>query len=551
MILAAFRHRPGRVIALGRLVLAMVFMVVVWLGPQQANPEPRLLLAAYDIWAAILLLLTWRNWSLDHRLAEFAHMVDIAIFGLMVYFTEGYTSPFYTFFVFLMLSAAIRWSWRETALTAIAVLLLFLAAGGASLDFDYGEVDRDRLLVRLSHLVVLSLIIIWFRVNEQPEDGERGGAEAEPLEGPPIEAALRRAVVRMKAQRAVFVWWQPEEPWVNVTELERGEVRTERLGPEAYESLFADPVEGLPFLFDDRKQLGLTRSARDPSRQRRFRQRIAPDFARRFRIGEGIVIRVRARDFEGELFALDIRGLCAEDLRAAESLGEEISWLLDRWSMTAMSEEAAVTRARMSLARDLHDGAVQGLAGAAFRLEGLKSWIAEGRDATGEIDAIKAELAEEQRSIRACIGGLRGGRGSDRRIDLGSGLPIVADQLHRRWGVRCDLAEPREPVEGPLWMEHELHQLLHAAVANAVRHGEATALKVSLARGDGAIALAVEDNGIGVAAAKARRGGAMGAGRDSPWSVRERVNALGGSLQVTSGAEGTRLDISLPLGAAA
>ena len=461
MILGAFRHRPGRVIALGRLVLAAVFMVVVWLGPQQANPEPRLLLAAYDIWAAILLLLTWRNWSLDHRLAEFAHMVDIAIFGLMVYFTEGYTSPFYTFFVFLMLSAAIRWSWRETALTAIAVLLLFLAAGGASLGFDYGEVDRDRLLVRLSHLIVLSLIIIWFRVNEQPEGGGRIVAEAEPLEGPPIEAALRRAAVTMKARRAVFAWWQPEEPWVNVTELDArgGAHRAPRTGGLCRPS---SPIRStaFPSCSTTARQLGLTRSARDASRQRRFRQRIAPDFARRFRIREGIVIRVRARDFEGELFALDINGQCAEDLRAAETLGEEISWLLDRWSMTAMSEEAAVTRARMSLARDLHDGAVQGLAGAAFRLEGLKSWLAEGKDAAGEIDAIKAELAEEQRSIRAFIAGLRGGRGSDRRIDLGSGLPIVADQLHRRWGVRCDLAEPREPVEGPLWMEHELHQIL-------------------------------------------------------------------------------------------
>jgi signal transduction histidine kinase len=549
MIQGAFRHRPGRVIALGRLVLAMVFMLVVWLGPQQANPEPRLLLAAYDIWAAVILLLTWRNWSLDHRLAEFAHMVDIAMFGLMVYFTEGYTSPFYTFFVFLMLSAAIRWSWRETALTAVAVLLLFVTAGAASLSFDYGEVDRDRLLVRLSHLVVLSLIIIWFRINEQPEDGSRRGAEPEPLEGPPIEAALHRAAERMKAKRMLFVWWQPEEPWVNVTELDGDKLRAERLGPDEFEAFFSDPVDGLPFLFDDRKALGLTRSVGDSSRQRRFQQRIAPDFARRFNIREGIVIRVRARDFAGELFALDINGLCAEDLRAAEALGEEISSLLDRWSMTAMSEEAAVARARMSLARDLHDGAVQGLAGAAFRLEGLKSWIGEGKDAAAEIDAIKTELAEEQRNIRAFIAGLRGVRGSDRRIDLGSGLPIVADQLHRRWGIRCDLAEPREPVEGPLWMEHELHQILHEAVANAVRHGEATALKVTLARAAGAIALAVEDNGIGVAAAKARRG--VASGPASLWSVRERVNALGGSLNVASDAGGTRLEINLPIGAAA
>ena len=551
MIQGAFRHRPGRVIALGRLVLAMAFMLSISLGPRQAAPQPELLLAGYDIWAAVLVLLTWRNWWLDHRLAVFAHMVDIAIFGLLVYYTEGYTSPFYTFFVFLMLSAAIRWGWRETALTATAVMLLFLTAGGFSLGFDYGEIDRDRLFVRLSHLVVLSLIIIWFRVNEQPEGGDfRRWLEEQPLEGPPVEAAVRRAAPRMKADRIVFAWSQREEPWLNVCTLDAEGVRNERFPPDSFGRLFSDPVDNMPFLFDARRRRGLARSRKDPSRQRWLRQQIDPGFARRFDITEGVVVRVRGVDYEGELFALDINGLCAEDLRAAEALGEELSTLLDHWTMTASSEESAVTRARMSLARDLHDGAVQGLAGAAFRLEGLKSWVAEGRDPVPEIEAIKSELADEQRNIRAFIAGLRGGRGFERRIDLGSGLPLVAEQLNRRWGVSCDVAGDAAPVEGPLWMEHELHQIIHEAVANAVRHGRATALRVRLVPADEGLELDIEDNGIGIDAARSRRGPA-GAQRGSPWSVKERVNALGGVVRIASNDSGTRLEIRLPLAAGA
>ena len=550
MIQGAFRHRPGRVIALGRLVLAVSFMLAVWLEPGRPDFGPSVVLVSYDLWAAVLLLLTWRNWWLDFRLAEFAHLVDIAVFGLLVYLTEGYTSPFYTFFVFLMLSAAIRWSWRETTLTAIAVLLLFLTAGTLDLVVDPQPLEGDRLLVRFTYLIVLSLIIIWFRINEQPEAAAvRVAAGEAPLAGPPIDTALRRAARRMKAKRVLFLWSQPEEPWLNVTELADGRIASERLGPDEFGLLFSHPAGRLPFLFNVARQRGVARSAKDFRRLISFRQRIDPALAGRFGVGEGLVIRVRARDFEGELFALDINGLCAEDLRDAEALGEEISLLLDDWSTVESSEEAAVTRARLSLARDLHDGAVQALAGAAFRLEGLKSWIAGGQDPLAEIDAIKKELAEEQRKVRSFIADLRSGRDSSRRVDLGSGLPIVAEQLQRRWGIACDLSQAREPVDGPLWMEHELHQIIHEAAANAVRHGKATELRLKLSPQVSGLKLDIEDNGRGMA--RPRRGNGSGRPPESPWSVSERVKSLGGSVELASDTAGTRLEIRLPLEKAA
>ena len=51
------------------------------------------------------------------------------MFTLMVLLTHGYTSPFFTFFMFLLLSAAIRWGWKATALTAVLVTLLYLIVG--------------------------------------------------------------------------------------------------------------------------------------------------------------------------------------------------------------------------------------------------------------------------------------------------------------------------------------------------------------------------------------------------------------------------------------
>src|SRR5262249_39735807 len=115
--------------------------------------------------AAAAAALTWNDWWLDAKLAGPAHAVDIALFTAMVFLTEGYTSPFFVFFVFLLLSAAIRWGWRETTLTGIWVAILYIIAGlvaaGSSVDFHL-----YRFIIRAGQLVILSLIVIWFGIHQ-------------------------------------------------------------------------------------------------------------------------------------------------------------------------------------------------------------------------------------------------------------------------------------------------------------------------------------------------------------------------------------------------
>jgi signal transduction histidine kinase len=550
MIQAAFQNRPGRVIALGRLLLAAIFLAAIWIDPGQLSRqqpgEVQALFAAYLGWAALVLALTWKSWWLDYKLADFAHLVDIAAFAVMVFFTESYTSPFYTFFVFLVLSAALRWNWRETAMTAAAVTLFFLTAGLAALAIGNGEINLQPLLVRFSYLAVLALIFIWFLVHGRP--APPAWEPASELDGPPIRPAMRRAAATLRARRIVIAWSQDEEPWVNIAADNgvEGEAGETRLGPEEYRGFAPEATGGLPFLFDVRRGRGLARDPDDPRRLRALRDAFDTDFAERFEVRRGLAIPFRAREYHGELFALDIEGLCPEDLRAAETLAGEIAALFDRASMAAVSEQAAVARARMALARDLHDSVVQVLAGASFRLEGLKGWIASGGDAAAEIDAVKAELKEEQRNVRAFITGLRSGRGWVRTTDLASGLPIVAEQLRSRWSLECDLAGAAERVEGPLWIEHELHQIVHEAAANAVRHGGATRISITLRREGNDLALGIADNGAGLPEDMEHA-----APHATPWSVRERVMGLGGTLSMTAGRGGTRLDIRLPVGSGA
>src|SRR5690349_10332345 len=97
-----FQLSTGRVIALGRLLLASLFLLALWLElghPAEAPVEALVLSVGYWFLAAALLVATWNDWWADARLAGAAHALDLAMFTLMVLLTQGYTSPFFTFFV--------------------------------------------------------------------------------------------------------------------------------------------------------------------------------------------------------------------------------------------------------------------------------------------------------------------------------------------------------------------------------------------------------------------------------------------------------------------
>ena len=200
-------------IALGRLFMAALFLIAVWLelgNPAEAPPATAILAVAYMFFAAAILVATWNSWWADARLAGAAHSLDIAMFTLMVLLTHGYTSPFFTFFMFLLLSAAIRWGWKATALTAVLVTLLYLIVGlvdvRATADFNL-----QRFLVRTGHLVILSLILIWFGINQWRSRLSLSDREflANPsVEIPPVEASLGGGRRRSAHRSGAFAWWE-------------------------------------------------------------------------------------------------------------------------------------------------------------------------------------------------------------------------------------------------------------------------------------------------------------------------------------------------------
>lgn len=529
------KHRSGRVIALARLVMAAVFLFAIWIDPAQparAVNATYALLCAYVIVALGVTLLTWNNWWLDARLAGPTHVLDILMFTMLVLSSDGYTSPFFVFFVFLVLSAAIRWGWRETALTAGPVTLLYVVAGlaaGASPGTDF---DLQRFIIRSGNLVVLSGILIWFGINHgfsalgSLKDHLLGSLSPDEH---PLESAVERAADRAGAQSALLIWRENDSKQFTAVHLHDGDIET---------SLLAGPQPAIaeqPFLFDIPRNRGFRRG-----RDRRMQFSTAARLIDRklveaFGMDEGLAIPIRTAAGEGMLLLCMIDGLCTDHVEFGTALGQSVSAHIQRHALLSAVGESAGARARLSLARDLHDSIVQFLAGATFRVEAIKRSIAAGDHPERELQDLKELLLQEQQELRSAIGALRSDVIS--LPQLAGDIKALCERLARQWDVRCTFTSDVPRLSVPMRLHLDTHHLVRESVANAVRHAKAKAISVDLSADDTDLRLDIGNDGTGNAKINA----------GSPWSLRERVSEADGTLMLASRETGTSVSITLPL----
>jgi signal transduction histidine kinase len=203
--------------------------------------------------------------------------------------------------------------------------------------------------------------------------------------------------------------------------------------------------------------------------------------------------------------------------------------------VTAVQEEE-----RQRIARELHDGLVPVLASLSIRLHTVgKRLDREAHPAAGEIKEM-AELAQaSSRDIRRLIHDLR---------------PVALDELGlapalRQHLARCEqehglvinlMADEGQRLTAP--METALFRIVQEAVNNIIQHAHAQHVGVTLKWTREQVTLQVVDDGQGFDAQLPRSGRHVGL-----WSMRERVEQLGGQFEVRSApGQGTVLTAVIP-----
>lgn len=123
------------------------------------------------------------------------------------------------------------------------------------------------------------------------------------------------------------------------------------------------------------------------------------------------------------------------------------------------------------------------------------------------------------------------------RFRLSEALDKLCSEMQQT--SHADIRLNVQPTDMRLSQDEEdaVYRIVQESVTNAIRHGHATEIDVSLSCQERCMTIVVQDNGIGCA--KIEQGFGLR-------HMRERLRLLGGSLRV-NGENGFRIEASIPL----
>lgn len=554
------QSRAERLIAGGRVVLAASSLFAIWLDPSEPAKYARIaysLLAAYVVYSLAIALLVWRSDAPSNRQRLITHGFDLAFFSLFIYFTAGPASPFTAYFVFSLVCATLRWQGWGTLWTAVASLTAFLCLG-----LYFAETAADPpyypLIVRGVYLTVVAVLLGYLGAHEDQTRRDLARVAAWPQSEPRrVEALLRELLAHASgavgAPRALLVWSEREEPWLYHASLADGAFTWSRSSPESFGPLVAEPLAGVSFLCPDTTRRPCAVLRRSVSGLGRWRGAPLGEALReRFGLDAVLSVPVAGESFEGRLFFAGKRSMTSDDLVLAEIVAGVLAVRLDHFYVNQRLQEAVATEERIRLARDLHDGVLQSLTGIGLRLAAVRGLLEEDPRAGREsIQTLQELVAREQRDLRFFIQELkppplaRAGEGSS----LAASVTELVRRIELEWGLRAELR--MQGLEGPIAepLAREIYHVVREALVNAVRHGEASAVRVLIERGvDDSLAITVADNGHGFPFQGRYSHQELAGGSKGPRILLERVASLHGTLAIESNPSGARLEIAIPCG---
>ena len=561
--------RTEKIIAFCRVLLVVGTVAVVFVDPSQPSYRPEFgytVLGSYFLFSVTLFFLVRGEHVRQEKVGRYSVVADIAWIALITLFTERGTSPFFLLHVFLLLSVSVRWGLAVTLPVTVLLAILYPAMILGASVFDPGEFVFHRThLFRPFYLLVLGYLIGYLGEHERRSKRKMGFMLDLPAAfrrdrppGPAIVRLMRRGLTQFSAERAVLVLRDPETgryfTWDVTRHHGHGKVALRITESDPFPFPFTSATEA--FVANDlRPGLG-TALCYDVPSGAMARRAIAPDLRlpgegtaqamlgapillQRELRGRAIVVREKARskftrdDLE---FLLLIVGQAAAGFEAVR--------------LQEKAEEVAVLEERARIARDLHDGFIQSLAGIDLRVEACKMLLQrDPARVPRELQDLHQAVDRGYREVRHYLTVLR----SQARPanDLCATLERLAAEFSIREGVRVHLARPTADPDLPAATSYELTQIVREALRNAVRHGQATQAIVKLGSRPSHLYLVVRDNGRGFQNPDTPLDDDGFLPTDAaPWSIRERSAALGGSLRVWSQpGRGAEISLLIPVAA--
>ena len=191
-------------------------------------------------------------------------------------------------------------------------------------------------------------------------------------------------------------------------------------------------------------------------------------------------------------------------------------------------------------AYEIHDGLTQTVAAAILQLEVLSQRISSDPEgAATDLSDAAVEMRACMADIRSILFGLSTGA-DDEGTAPSDRIGRCVDDVADRWGLHANLAIEGDLLDAPPQALAVGQVVIHEALTNAAKHAPESGAEVLVTATGKEMVVSVSDHGDGIGDNRARFGMRM---------MERRVRDAGGSLEVESAGNGTRVTAHFPMGA--
>ena len=562
-------RRIERVLAIARVVLASCALLAIYIDPTQPTSFPRLayaMLTGYLVYSLAIFACVRLKAAIPARFPVVVHGFDLLWPPVIGLFTEGPSTPFFVFFVFVLLAAAYRWRFRETLATAaVSVALIVISAalishGGLPVP---DVVDPGWLVMRVSYLLLMGFLL-GFLAEDQKENQAQTEAVARMLRAVRVELGLRRnlhivaqELLRIFGAHRLLLLVRGEDAaraylWeATPGDGRRSTLTVSELTPRNAQTYLFDAPGATWFI--KRQGNGGATIVRTLDAHGRSTGKVEDRSAPTLHFDEipfeymlAVEFRV-SKEWSGRLFLLDphTRWNPEKDMRLLSSLFSQVAPVLYGVYLQGELRFQAGAIERTRVARELHDGVIQSLIGVEMELEALRRGAGDTAQITGSLSHIQRVLRQEVVSLRELLQQMK-------PIDLGPEnlldfMASTIDRFQQEVGIAARFHSELEEVSLPPRTCHEIARILQEALVNIRKHSGARNVLVRLGSENGHWLLEITDDGCGFGFAGTVLSSQPDAARKAPVILSERVRSLHGELAIESTpGRGARLTITFP-----
>jgi signal transduction histidine kinase len=556
---ASSQVRIETLVARGRLVLGGFALLAIRLAGtgERPNSSAIFLTGGFLVYALVLFVLVRTRAAESQHWSGATHALDLAVYAVYVSMVGGLALPALAWFLFVLVAATLRWGWRGTLTTGSVAIAVHIVLGVRAAEIIHDPALTPSQFVTLAVLMGVMTVLVGLVGTYEDWRGTQlarlaawAGPDPDRPTALPAEMLAQTSEV-LEAPRTLLIWEQTDEPWTEVALWDHGQIQQLREPPGAFGDIVPDRVGSASFfcrnLTSDspvtfiRGRRGLTtweglpidRALRD-----RFDMRALAAWP------------LRGDDFRGWLFCLDRSVFSLQDLAVGDVVADLAAARLSQAYLVQRLRDTAVATERLRLARDLHDGVLQTLTGAALQLQTARRLMTlDPTSAEERLSQVQRIIAAGQNDLRFFIHQLGPRRASEATgpVDLRGRLNELADRVRRQWGVPVTVATEPETLEIPDLLVTDLFLLIHEALVNAARHARASSIQLAIFNEPHQISIAVADDGQGFPFKGRFTLEELAKSQTGPRTLRERVASLGGGLLLETNEQGTRLRLTVPL----